>query len=109
MKWNDVNENRGNVEAGAGFGRRCRASCRKALARVAQAREMIFTESAPALPAQKRLLRLALNEAEAVARQTPYPHLVFPALATEKVQEVVKWNRRQQSLRGADPDLVLAA
>ena len=109
MKLNDVNWNRGTGEVGPRFGSRSRASCRKALARVAQARETIYTESAPALPAQERLLRLALNEAEAVARQTPYPHLVFPTLATEKVQEVIKWNRRQQFLRGTELDLVLAA
>jgi hypothetical protein len=105
MRLSDVNRSHGN----AATGNRSRASCRKALARVAQAKETIFAESSPALQSQERLLRLALNEAEAVARQTPYPHLVFPTLATEKVEAVIAWNRRQQSLRGTDPDLVLAA
>jgi len=33
----------------------------------------------------------ALNEAEAAAWQTMFPHLVFPALATEKVQAAIAW------------------
>ena len=107
MKWNDAG--RSSAKAEAGFRNRSRASCRKALARVAQAKETIFTESAPGLRSQERLLRLVLNEAEAVARQTPYPHLVFPTLATEKVQSVIAWNRRQKSVRRGNPDLVLAA
>ena len=109
MKLNEVNRSSGNAEAGTRFGNKSWASCRKVLARVAQAKEMIFAESSPALRSQERLLRLALNEAEAVARQTPYPHLVFPTLATEKVQSVIAWNKRQQSLRETDLDLVLAA
>jgi hypothetical protein len=109
MKLNDVSRNLGGAEARPGPGSGSRASCRKALARVAQAKETIFAESSPGLRSQERLLRLALNEAEAVARQTPYPHLVFPALATEKVQAVIAWNKRQQSLRETGPDLVLAA
>jgi gamma-glutamyl phosphate reductase len=74
----------------------CLASCQKILA---QAKVAIFTEWEAALATQKRLLQLALNEAEAQAWQTQYPHLVFPVLAVEKVQAVVAWNRRQQSLR----------
>ena len=105
MRRNDVDRSCGNAVAGS----RSRTSCRKALARVAQVRETIFAESSLALQTQERLLRLALNEAEAVARQTPYPHLVFPTLATEKVAAVIAWNKRQQSLRETDPDLVLAA
>jgi hypothetical protein len=109
MRLNDVNRSYGNAPAGSGFRNKSLASCRKVLARVAQAKEAIFAESSPALQSQERLLRLALNEAEAVARQTMYPHLVFPTLATEKVQAVIDWNRHQQSLRRTNPVLVLAA
>jgi hypothetical protein len=77
------------------FKNSCLASCRKILARIAAAREMIFDESRQTLKAHEHLLRLALNEAEAVAWQTMYPHLVFPALATEKVQAVVAWDKLQ--------------
>jgi hypothetical protein len=106
MKLNDANRNRGNAEAGTGFKDGCLASCRKILAR---AKAAIFAESQHALQSQERLLRLALNEAEAAAWQTGYPHLVFPALATEKVQAVIAWDRQQQSVRRANPVLVLAA
>ena len=106
MKLIDTNLNRGNAEAGTGFKDGCRASCRKILARTKAA---IFAESQHALQSQERLLQLALNEAEAAAWQTGYPHLLFPALATEKVQTVIAWDRQQQSVRRANPVLVLAA
>jgi hypothetical protein len=64
-----------------------------------KAKEAIFAESRDALKTQEQLLRLALNEAEALAWQTMYPHLVFPTLATEKVQAVVAWDARQRSVR----------
>jgi hypothetical protein len=40
-----------------------------------------------------------LNEAEALAFQTEYPHLLFPTLAMEKIQAVSAWQSRQQLLR----------
>jgi len=46
------------------------------------------------------MLRLALNEAEALAWQTDYPHLVFPTLAMEKAQGLAAWNQRQRAIRG---------
>jgi hypothetical protein len=55
-----------------------------------------------------RLLRLALNEAEALAWQTDYPHLVFPALAAEKAQATVRWHKRQRVVRGAAPQFSFA-
>jgi hypothetical protein len=45
------------------------------------------------------MFRLALNEAEALAWQTGYPHLLFPALATEKIQAATEWSARQKLLR----------
>ena len=45
-----------------------------------------------------KLIRLALTEAEALAAQTGYPHLVFPLLAEEKVQQVTRWQERQQAV-----------
>ena len=109
MKLNAVNENRGNARAGTNFQGACRASCQKVLAQVARVKESIFAESARGLKSQEHLLRLALNEAEAAARQTRYPHLVFPTLALEKVQAVAAWNRHQESVRRSNPVLVLAA
>ena len=42
-----------------------------------------------------------LNEAEAAAWQTRYPHLFFPTLATEKVQAVIAWDTKRQALQRA--------
>jgi hypothetical protein len=87
----------------------CRACCRKIRAQIAGVKEAIFAESARAFPTPERLVRLALNEAEAAAWQTKYPHLFFHALATEKVRAVAAWNARQQSVRENSPGIVLAA
>src|SRR5208283_4414210 len=108
-KLNETNQNHGNAEAGTGFKSNCLASCQKILAQVARVKETIFAESSRALKSQEHLLRLALNEAEAAARQTMYPHLVFPVLATEKVQAVIAWDRQQQSVRRTNPVYGLVA
>ena len=47
----------------------------------------------------QRLIRLAINEAEALAGQTGISELVLPSLAEEKVRAVRKWYARQKSLR----------
>jgi len=85
------------------------AAGRKLEEQIATAKAMIFAESSPALKAQEHLLRLALNEAEAVAGQTIYPHLVFPALAAEKVLAVIAWVARQESVRRTSPAVARAA
>lgn len=79
----------------------CLAACRKVLERIARAKGMIFTEARLALQANERVLRLALNEAEAAAWQTAYPDLVFPVLATEKVRAAVAWDAKVQTVRRA--------
>ena len=76
----------------------CVSSCRKAMAQIARLKEKIFAESKALMEAHETMLRLALNEAESLAAQTAYPHLVFPTLATEKVQAAVAWGVRQRSL-----------
>jgi hypothetical protein len=84
----------------------CLASCRKAFARVAAVRQAIFDESRRVMQVNEKLVRLALNEAEALAWQTAYPHLVFPALATEKVQAVAHWDEHQRRVRAERADFV---
>ncbi len=107
MKPNDTNTNR--PHAGTSFGKACLASCQKILSGIARAKQAIFMESSRAFNTPERLLRLALNEAEALAWETQYPHLVFPTLAAEKVEAVAAWSARQQSVRQASPMLGLAA
>ena len=106
MKQTSMNENRG--KAGSPWNA-CRGLCRKIRAQIAGVKEAIFAESSRALTAPERLVRLALNEAEAAAWQTAYPHLFFPTLAMEKIQAVAAWNTRQQFVRENSPVIVLAA
>ena len=87
----------------------CGASCRKIRAQIAGVKEAIFAEYSRVFSAPERLVRLALNEAEAAAWQTRYPHLFFPTLAAEKVRAVAAWNARQQSVRENSPVVTLAA
>jgi hypothetical protein len=57
----------------------------------------------------QRLIRLALNEAEALAAQTGVPELVLPSLAEEKVGTLRKWVARQAAMRNRAHEISLAA
>src|SRR5438105_2354731 len=81
------------------FTNACLGSCRRILGQIKKVKDSIFAESREALSSQEQLLRLTLNEAEALAFQTTYPHLVFPTLAGEKVQAIVAWKDHQQTVR----------
>ena len=59
----------------------------------------MLAEARPAFKPGEQMLRLALNEAEALAWQTPFPHLFFPDLAAEKVRAVAEWSRRQRTVQ----------
>jgi hypothetical protein len=77
----------------------CVQSCRKLLAGIEQAKKKIANEFQETLDSHAQIFQLALKEAEALAFQTEYPHLLFPSLALEKIQAVSAWQARQQSLR----------
>ena len=72
--------------------------CKEVLAQIRQAKNTILAEAQGTIKVQEQLLRLALNEAEALAQETLFPQLVFPELAVEKIQGVVRWNDRQRLL-----------
>jgi len=57
----------------------------------------------------ERLLQLAVQEAEAIAWGTEYPHLVFPALAMEKMRVAANWQERQEMIRRVNPTMAFAA
>src|SRR5213593_1183364 len=97
MKTNNKNSNKPQP---ANFAAACLTSCRKLLAQVQKTKAAISAEFRDVFGASEPLLHLALNEAEALAWQTEYPYLVFPALATEKAQAVANWQARQRSIRG---------
>ena len=96
MKLKNMHENSGDAGVGRSFRNDCAACYQKILAQVAAVKAAIFNESLKTLKTHERLLRLALNEAEAAAWQTMYPHLLFPTLALEKVRAVTDWNEHQQ-------------
>jgi hypothetical protein len=103
--------NNGRVDAGgrSSFSTLCLGSCRKILSEIRKAKDAIFAEARGTLDTHERMLQLALNEAEALAWQTEYPHLVFPPLAAENVHAIADWNRHQRSVWRTDPLLALAA
>ncbi len=68
--------------------------------RIQATRKEILQHHLPLIPRDKHFLTLALNEAEALAFQTDYPHLVFPVLALEKVQAAISWQHRQDAIHG---------
>lgn len=92
---NTTNENKNQSET---FANRCLVSCKALLAEMEQAKDMIVNDLQETLDTHGNLFRLALNEAEALASQTAFPHLFFPALAHERVQAVVNWRQRQQAM-----------
>jgi hypothetical protein len=84
-------------------------SSRKLSRQLAEIKKSIVREFGTALGGQGRLLESALNEAEAVAWQTPYPHLIFPVLAQEKACAVSRWAAHQRSVRQASRQISLSA
>ena len=81
----------GRKEPGAaesGFANLCLASCRKLATQIEGIRSEILAEFRDSLEEHTHLLDLAVNEAEALAWQTEFPHLVFPDLAIEKAQAI---------------------
>jgi hypothetical protein len=95
---NEKNDNSDSVRPN--LARRYLASCRKLIGQVNRTKQTILAEFRSALGAHEEVLRLALNEAEAIAWQTEYPYLVFPVLATEKAQAAAAWETRQRAVQG---------
>ena len=93
---NAIHPTSNDTTPGATLAKACLASCQKLVTQIQKTKDAILAEFREALGAQDHLLRLALNEAEALAWQTAYPHLVFPALAAEKAQAVATWHARQR-------------
>jgi hypothetical protein len=91
------------------FTSRCVDSCRKLLTQFQKAKAAIEAEFRDAFGAPGPMLHLALNEAEALAWETEYPYLVFPALAMEKAQAVAKWQVRQRAIWGGGREYAFAA
>jgi hypothetical protein len=76
---------------------------RNTLDAIAKVRVLVEREFSLLLERQPRLLRQAVNEAEAIAWQTGFPQLMFPSLAFEKASAVALWERRQRTMRHPAP------
>ena len=87
----------------------CLASCRKLIASLARTKNALLSEFRKTLAGHEQLVNLALNEAEALAWETGFPQLVFPTLATEKVQALAAWDARQRSMQRAHSIRAFAA
>ena len=46
-----------------------------------------------------QLLRLAVNEAAALAAITPFPALFLPVLAEEKAHQIFRWEEKQRMIQ----------
>lgn len=68
----------------------------------------LVREFGAAIGGHGQLLASALNEAEALAWQTGYPHLLFPVLAEEKASGINLWAARQRRVRQASREIALA-
>src|SRR5689334_17480196 len=75
---------------------------------IAELKQSVLHEYGEQAGDHSRVLRLALNEAEAVAWQSGFPQLFFPVLAVEKAKAAVSWHQRQHSLRRNESESAFA-
>lgn len=71
-----------NLEAPSQF-------CREIVAALSQLKTRLFHQYEQVLPGRGQLIREAVAEAEALAWQTPFPHLFLPDFAEARVAEIV--------------------
>jgi hypothetical protein len=109
MKSIQMHENGTASESLRALAHLCFRSCQKVLAQIRGTKGAILAEWRGPLQDHEHMLKLALNEAEALAWQTAYPHLVFPALAVEKIQGALEWVRHQRRVLRMEPGAGLAA
>lgn len=109
MKTKSQTETNADPSLNSTFATACLASCQKILAQIDESRKAIIAEVTARLEVPDQLLRLAINEAEALAWQTGFPHLVFPVLAAEKARSVANWHSHQQAIRQPSSHMLRAA
>lgn len=74
---------------------------RACLEKLQNLREKIVAEMAFKFAGSLSLatIRRAVNEADAIAGSLPYPSLILPTLAEEKVQELSRWQAKQRLIQ----------
>ena len=108
MKPNDRLGGAGRKPSGKEGFRASAPACRELEVQLTNIKNGLVREFGAALGGKGQLLRSALNEAEALAWQTPYPHLLFPLLAAEKASAVSRWAARQRTVLRASRETSLA-
>src|SRR5215467_5670528 len=86
MQMNTSHETRPETKKNPTLKTACLALCNKVITQVQKVKHALLSEYSARMDGQKRVLWHTLNEAEALAWQTGFPHLVFPVLATEKME-----------------------
>jgi hypothetical protein len=81
----------------------------RAFAALARVRGDIEEAYASVKEQAPRIVHLTLNEAEAVAWDSGFPHLFFPDLAEEKLSKAAAWVNRQRIVRSDINTMALAA
>src|SRR5579859_6382344 len=81
---------------------------REQAVQVAKIKSGLLREFGTAIGGRRQLLSSALNEAEALAWQTHYPHLIFPVLAEEKASAISRWAARQRTVLRASREISLS-
>ena len=74
----------------------CVTACRSLVSQMSKAKEAVLAEFRDGFHIPEHMVKLALNEAEALAWETKYPHLVFADLAAEKAQALLAWRSHQE-------------
>jgi hypothetical protein len=77
----------------------CARTYKKVAALVNRSRASIVAQFRDLAAEHQHALRLVLNEAEALAWQSEFPHLLFQDLAEEKTRGFATWLARQRALR----------
>jgi hypothetical protein len=77
----------------------CLTFCQNVVRQLQDAKTRLVSDYRSLVNGQEHALHLALNEAEALAWETDYPHLVFADLAAEKVAALVNWARHQDAIQ----------
>jgi hypothetical protein len=101
MKGHNMNHKRESLRVGArtDLSTVSLSSCRNLIAKIDILKQRLFREFSGEVAGSDRVLKGALNEAESLAWQTPFPHLFFPVLAQEKAVEATQWARHQQEVQ----------
>jgi hypothetical protein len=73
-------------------------SCREFLRQMEEVKGSLWRDFGRASQAPGHVLHLALNEAAALAWQTPFPDLLFTVLAQEKAAALNQWAARQRRM-----------